>query len=47
MSTFREKLNFENRTIIKGATGIFVKEGISREVVIRYKNAKFNSAKYT
>ena len=45
ISRFREKLNFENRTVIKAATGIFVKEGISQEVVIRYQNAKFNSAK--
>ncbi len=32
LSSFRDKLNFENRTINKGATGIFVKEHCCHEV---------------
>ncbi len=38
VSSFRNNLNFENRTIIKGVKATFVKQGWP-------ENAKFNSAK--
>ncbi len=42
LSSFRNKLNFENRTIIKEVTGIFVKKCFCQKRVLRYHNTNSN-----
>ncbi len=43
LSSFRDKLNFENRTIIKEVTGIFVKKGFCQKRVLRYQTTNSNT----